>query len=159
MARGLSDGLLRFCNGAWRDDDGDPVEIAEVIRCKDCKHWHRDTQYLATLLHTESAMNNQTGMRTISAPTEKGKTMAKYADITPFYEWLDWLEKESHSRCPEYNTMMFYEIRDKLDDLPELTRCMDCRYFDEPFSWCDKKWHSTEAKDFCFYGERKDIEK
>lgn len=38
MARGLADGLLRFCNGAWRDNDGDAVEIAEVVRCKDCKH-------------------------------------------------------------------------------------------------------------------------
>lgn len=38
MARGLSDGLLRFCNGAWRDDDGDAVDIVEVVRCKDCKH-------------------------------------------------------------------------------------------------------------------------
>ena len=36
MARGLKDGLLRFCNGAWRDDDGDAVDIAEVVRCKDC---------------------------------------------------------------------------------------------------------------------------
>lgn len=39
MARGLEDGLLRFCNGAWRDNDGDVVDIAEVVRCKDCKHW------------------------------------------------------------------------------------------------------------------------
>lgn len=34
--RGLSDGLLRFCKGAWRDDDGDAVDIVEVVRCKDC---------------------------------------------------------------------------------------------------------------------------
>ena len=39
MARGLGDGLLRLCNGAWRDDDGDAVDIVEVVRCKDCKHW------------------------------------------------------------------------------------------------------------------------
>ena len=31
MARGLDDGLLRFCNGAWRDNDGDAVEIMEVV--------------------------------------------------------------------------------------------------------------------------------
>ena len=42
MARGLSDGLLRFCNGAWRDDDGDAVDIVEVVRCKDCKYWDED---------------------------------------------------------------------------------------------------------------------
>jgi hypothetical protein len=39
MARGLADGLLRFCNGAWRDNDGDAVDIVEVIRCKDCKYF------------------------------------------------------------------------------------------------------------------------
>lgn len=48
--------------------------------------------------------------------------MAKYADITPFYDWLDWLEKESNTPCPEYQTMMFYEIRDKLDDLCDAVR-------------------------------------
>ena len=36
MARGLGDGLLRLCNGAWRDNDGDAVDIVEVVRCKDC---------------------------------------------------------------------------------------------------------------------------
>ena len=46
--------------------------------------------------------------------------MCKFADITPFYEWLDWLEKESNSSYHEYQTMMFYEIRDKLDDLPTI---------------------------------------
>ena len=39
MSRGLGDGLLRRCNGAWRDDDGDPVDIVEVVRCKDCKRF------------------------------------------------------------------------------------------------------------------------
>ena len=39
MARGLSDGLLRLCNGVWKDLDGDAVDIEEVIRCKDCKHY------------------------------------------------------------------------------------------------------------------------
>ena len=39
MARGLGDGLLRLCNGAWRDNDGDAVDIVEVVRCKDCIHW------------------------------------------------------------------------------------------------------------------------
>ena len=38
MARGLGDGLLRLCNGAWRDNDGDAVDIVEVVRCKDCKY-------------------------------------------------------------------------------------------------------------------------
>lgn len=37
MAKGLGDGLLRFCNGAWRDNDGDAVDIVEVVRCKDCR--------------------------------------------------------------------------------------------------------------------------
>ncbi len=88
--------------------------------------------------------------------------MSKYADITPFYEWLDWLEKESNSRCPEYNTMMFYEIRDKLDDLPELVRCRDCKHYRHDSLACflvyspippSPNWY---PEDFCSYGERKD---
>ena len=46
MARGLEDGLLRFCQGAWRDNDGDAVDIVEVVRCKDCKQsmlWRKPT--------------------------------------------------------------------------------------------------------------------
>ena len=39
MARGLGDRHLRYLHGAWRDDDGDPVDIVEVVRCKDCKHY------------------------------------------------------------------------------------------------------------------------
>lgn len=39
MAELFAGGHLRFINGAWRDDNGDPVEIAEVVRCKDCRHW------------------------------------------------------------------------------------------------------------------------
>ena len=38
MAEIFAGGHLRFTNGAWRDDNGDPVEIAEVVQCKDCKH-------------------------------------------------------------------------------------------------------------------------
>ena len=46
MARGLGDGLLRLCNGAWRDNDGDAVDIVEVVRCKDCVHsfWDEENE-------------------------------------------------------------------------------------------------------------------
>lgn len=27
---------LRFQQGAWRNDDGDPVDVVEVVRCKEC---------------------------------------------------------------------------------------------------------------------------
>ena len=33
--------MLRLCNGAWRDDDGDAVDIVEVVRCKDCKWYYK----------------------------------------------------------------------------------------------------------------------
>ena len=80
--------------------------------------------------------------------------MVKYADITPFYEWLDWLEKESNSRCPDYNTMMFYEIRDKLDDLPEVVRCEDCK--NRCYSnVCEIFKRQMQDDCFCSYGERK----
>lgn len=86
--------------------------------------------------------------------------MAKYADITPFYEWLDWLEKESNSRCPEYNTMMFYEIRDKLDDLPEVVRCKDCRFIldrvDGTHGCYRHFMDDCNHDDFCSYGERRE---
>lgn len=55
MARGLGDGLLRLCHGAWRDNDGDAVDIVEVVRCKDCKK--RDTN-LCPLYHCVSPMIN-----------------------------------------------------------------------------------------------------
>ena len=42
MARGLADGLLRLCNGVWKDLDGDAVDIAEVVRCKDCIYCNQD---------------------------------------------------------------------------------------------------------------------
>lgn len=88
--------------------------------------------------------------------------MAKYADIAPFYEWLDWLEKESNTSCPEYQTLMFYEIRDKLDNLPEVVRCKDCkRFVDNPkacSTYCSKgcKIQYVKPDDFCSHGERKE---
>jgi hypothetical protein len=89
--------------------------------------------------------------------------MAKYADITPFYEWLDWLEKESNTNCPEYETLMFYEIRDKLDTLLEVVRCEDCKFaLDvESKKVCIKgiNWRAVEPNHFCSYGERRNDER
>ena len=94
--------------------------------------------------------------------------MAKYADITPFYEWIEWLEKESNTKCPEYETLMFYEIIDKLDSLPEVVRGKDCLYFsiDEGdfrgICRCGKIAVSYSGEiypketDFCSYGERRE---
>ena len=45
MARGLGDGLLRLCNGAWRDNDGDAVDIVEVVRCGNCKKRPKDVEW------------------------------------------------------------------------------------------------------------------
>lgn len=47
MAELFSGGHLRFLNGEWRDDNGDPVEIEKVVRCKDCKYYdpaHNDCE-------------------------------------------------------------------------------------------------------------------
>lgn len=92
--------------------------------------------------------------------------MAKYADITPFYEWLDWLEKESNTSYPEYETLMFYEIRDKLDDLPEVVQCKDCKNYSyipslDKAPRCSKlcalhsKAYEPKPDDFCSMGERR----
>ena len=45
MARGLADGLLRLCNGVWKDLDGDAVDIVEAVRCGKCKYWDPDSEY------------------------------------------------------------------------------------------------------------------
>jgi len=102
--------------------------------------------------------------------------MAKYADITPFYEWLDWLKKESNTKCPDYQTLMFYEIVDKLDSLPEVVRCEDCKHrgedvhcpmcFEEAIEWDDDGYtevdyvlHDRTTDDgFCDRGERREGE-
>lgn len=91
--------------------------------------------------------------------------MPEYADITAFHEWLNWLEEISNSSYPDYETLMFYEIRDKLDCLPKVIRCKDCkhRYFNESISifccenWADG-WAIVEENEFCSRGERKDNE-
>lgn len=37
MAEYFAGGHLRFLDGEWRDDNGDVVDIVEVVRCRDCK--------------------------------------------------------------------------------------------------------------------------
>jgi hypothetical protein len=91
--------------------------------------------------------------------------MAKYADITPFYEWLEDLMRMDDSKYPDHQTLMFYEIIDKLDSLPEVVRCKDCKHY---MLWEDSEDKRTCSKsiglmisdpdDFCSYGERKDNE-
>ena len=93
--------------------------------------------------------------------------MAKFADIEPFYDWLVELMRMDTSSYPDHETLMFYEIIDKLDSLPEVVRCRDCIHrqyvdfgddigaiggcglFDTPMMTCD---------DFCSYGERREGE-
>lgn len=36
MGELFAGGHLRFLEGEWRNDDGDVVDVAEVVRCKDC---------------------------------------------------------------------------------------------------------------------------
>lgn len=87
--------------------------------------------------------------------------MAKYADITPFYEWLDSIMKEDKKSHPDHNTLMFYEIIDELDSLPEIVRCNKCLYWDKAksnkkgFLICPASGMEITADDFCSYGERK----
>ena len=48
--------MLRLRNGAWRDNDGDAVDIVEVVRCKDCKKHGDDEEcpLLSMMEYTES---------------------------------------------------------------------------------------------------------
>lgn len=101
--------------------------------------------------------------------------MAKYADITPFYEWLDSVMKEDNRSYPDHNTLMFYEIIDELDSLTEVVRCKDCRhrgewccpmYYEEEIEWDDDGYieadyvpHDRTMDDgFCDRGERREGE-
>ena len=83
--------------------------------------------------------------------------MAKYADIEPFYDWLTELMRLDTSEYPDHNTLMFYEILDELDSLPEVVLCKDCKFFHDK-GYCTKITGLTRIKpdDFCSYGERKD---
>jgi hypothetical protein len=36
MAEIFAGGHLRYQQGAWRDDNGDPVDCVVVVRCRDC---------------------------------------------------------------------------------------------------------------------------
>lgn len=38
MAEYFTGGHLRFLDGEWRGDDGNVVDITEVVRCKNCKY-------------------------------------------------------------------------------------------------------------------------
>ena len=86
--------------------------------------------------------------------------MAKYADITPFYEWLEDLMRLDTSNHPDHNTLMFYEIMDELDSLPEMVRCKDRKYRKKKV--CGNPtagmWVGVELteNDYRFHGERRD---
>ena len=82
--------------------------------------------------------------------------MAKYADVTPFYECLDLLEKKSNEPYKGYLTTMLSEMRDKLDDLPEAVLCKDCEYY-SILGTCRAEGGLKKPTDysFCSYGERK----
>ena len=43
MTELFAGGHLRFTNGAWRDDNGDPVDVEKVVYCEDCKYRVLDT--------------------------------------------------------------------------------------------------------------------
>ena len=100
--------------------------------------------------------------------------MAKYADITPFYEWLEDLMRMDDSKYPDHQTLMFYEIIDKLDSLPEVVRCKDCKHrtvtsdgmvcecalptkrMQDYYIYGSTILARVEPEAFCSHGERKD---
>ena len=94
--------------------------------------------------------------------------MAKYANIQPFYDWLNSIMKEDKTSYPDHNTLMFYEIIDELDSLPKVVRCKDCKHWTpsggaagnreddlQPIGGCDWAVCCRKANDFCSYGERR----
>ena len=95
--------------------------------------------------------------------------MAKFADIEPFYDWLVELMRMDTSSYPDHETLMFYEIIDKLDSLPEVVRCKDCRkcrIYDDVITGQKQYecslWHGAtrevSADSFCDAGERREGE-
>lgn len=117
-------------------------------------------------------IGEQTQIPKIFVVREKEKTMPKYADITPFYEWLEDLMRLDTSSHPDHNTLMFYEIFDELDSLPELVRCKDCKHSKLPSALTQKyglpgtlvcnnpnspcNHRHTLGDGYCPYGVRKD---
>lgn len=86
--------------------------------------------------------------------------MPKYADITPFLDWIDRLEDSTSEGA--YSTLHIYEIRNELEGLPEVVRCNDCVHAEEKFgsTYC-KAWNMFNTyrdEGFCNYGRRKDHE-
>ena len=49
-------GHLRYQQGAWRDDNGDPVDCVVVVRCKDCKWLYRNNDIYCCTKHTGLAL-------------------------------------------------------------------------------------------------------
>ena len=45
MAKYFGGGHLRYWYGQWLDDNGDPVDAVEVVRCKDCRFGKLDTAH------------------------------------------------------------------------------------------------------------------
>lgn len=91
--------------------------------------------------------------------------MAKYADIGPFYEWLEDLKGLCPTPYSDYETLMFYEIEDKLDDLPEIVQCKACKHWLKDVPGCTDAIgrcrfgnYMVGAAGYCVYGERKDNE-
>lgn len=37
-------GHLRYIDGCWLDDSGNPVDIMRVVRCEDCRKYNLETQ-------------------------------------------------------------------------------------------------------------------
>lgn len=87
--------------------------------------------------------------------------MAKYADITPFYEWLEAIMKEDKKSYPDHNTLMFYEIIDELDSLSEVVLCKNCANHDtiscsDGMVWCKTMCRYMKEDGFCSLGKRKE---
>ena len=60
-----------------------------------------------------------------------------------------------------YDTMMFYEIEDVLEDVEPadvvpVVRCRDCREFAKTSHWCESFDNPTGEDDFCSYGEKRE---
>lgn len=101
--------------------------------------------------------------RTVSVPTEKGKTMTEFNTQTGGGEYR--LQFETDNK--EYFLLMQEIARRCVDGKPAsfavgIVRCKDCKHWSEGTGWCDQhscfdedEWNMFNADDFCSYGERK----
>lgn len=98
----------------------------------------------------------------ISAPTEKGKTMARYIEqgksiFIPFKNGLSIMDSQLHLRMYKSEEMFkrYFPKNTDYDELCEyapVIRCKNCRYYNEDGEYCGNWGECRHPEHFCDEG-------